>query len=68
MKRRRISPHHTSIYGGTNRNPLISINPLEPLTSIVPTDTITISGTVNDLDEGDTVTMEYKLNQGPFQP
>lgn len=51
-----------------NRNPLISINPLEPLTNIVPTDTVTISGTVNDPDEGDTVTMEYKLNQGPFQP
>ncbi|WP_304363884.1 S26 family signal peptidase, partial [Aneurinibacillus migulanus] len=51
-----------------NRNPLIRINPLEPLTSMVPTDTVTISGTVNDPDEGDTVTMEYKLNQGPFQP
>ncbi|MFE4203234.1 Ig-like domain-containing protein [Aneurinibacillus aneurinilyticus] len=51
-----------------NRNPIININPLEPLTSMVPTDTVTISGTVNDPDEGDTVTMEYKLNQGPFQP
>ncbi|CEH29489.1 S24/S26 family peptidase [Aneurinibacillus migulanus] len=50
-----------------NRNPLISVNLLQPLSGMVPTDTFSISGTVNDPDEGNTVTMEYKLNQEPFQ-